>query len=54
MIRFLIKLKRIRCSLFCDKPFKVSYYKKVNNELIMFATCPTCGLVYAVIKEKEK
>jgi|GEM_PF-4022984 hypothetical protein len=54
MIEFIIKLKRLRCALFCNKPLKVSYYEKVNNELIMFATCPTCGLDYAVIKDKEK
>lgn len=54
MIDFFIKLKRLRCALFCNKPLRVTHYEKVKDELIMFATCPTCGLDYIAFKDKEK
>lgn len=50
---FLLNIKGAICSIFCNKPYIVTYYEDVDGELIMFATCPKCGHTRAVIKKKE-
>lgn len=47
-------LKRLKCALFCNKPFILLQHEEDLEEgIFRMVECPKCGLVYAVLNRKD-
>ena len=47
-------LKRIKCAMFCDKPFElINHVEQLDEGTFGMVRCPKCGLVYSILNRKD-
>lgn len=47
--------KRLKCMLFCNKPYRLLPYKeKIEEGILRMAECPKCGLVCSILNRYDE
>ncbi|MBD5591791.1 hypothetical protein FDF37_11280 [Clostridium botulinum] len=47
-------IKRVKCAMFCNKPFELlNYYEKIDKGIVGAVKCPKCGNEMFILNKRK-